>query len=293
MNIMLVSRDLYKKSSKTQKIRCEICANLCKIKDGNLGICKQYKNVNGELLNQYYGIVSSLNVDPIEKKPLKMFMPGTFTYSIGGFGCNMTCKYCQNYMISQEYSDLLRQINITPETVVENAIKSNCHSIAWTYNEPTIQLEFTKITSQIAHSKNLKVIYVSNGYFSDKSLEEVLAFVDAFNIDLKSMNTNFYKKICGGDLSIILDNLERIYDEGKHLEITNLIINDYNDSKSEIKELCDFIVNNLGCDVALHFTRAFGYYKMNDIIPTNAETMFKAQKIAQNSGIENVFLGNI
>ena len=290
---MLVSRDLYKKSSKTQKIRCEICANLCKIKDGNLGICRQYQNVNGELLNRYYGMVSSLNVDPIEKKPLKMFMPGTFTYSIGGFGCNMACKYCQNYMISHEYSDLSRQINITPEAIVENAIKSNCHSIAWTYNEPTIQLEFTKIASQIAHSKNLKVIYVSNGYFSDKSLEEVLGFVDAFNIDLKSMNHDFYKKICSSDLSIVLDNLKRIYSEGKHLEITNLIINDYNDSESEIKELCDFIVNNLGCDVPVHFTRAFGYYKMNDITPTNAETLFKACQIAQDSGIENVFLGNI
>ena len=290
---MLVSRDLYKKSSKTQKIRCEICANLCKIKDANVGICRQYKNVNGELLNQYYGIVSSLNVDPIEKKPLKMFLPRTFTYSVGGFGCNMTCKYCQNYMISHEYGDLSRQINITPETIVKNAIKSNCHSIAWTYNEPTIQLEFTKITSQISHSKNLKVIYVSNGYFSDKSLKEVLSFVDAFNIDLKSMNPNFYKKICGGDLSIVLDNIGRIYDEGKHLEITNLIINDYNDGESEIKELCDFIVNNLGCDVPLHFTRAFGYYKMNDITPTNAETLFKAREIAHDCGIENVFLGNI
>ena len=293
MSIMLVSRDFYKKSSKTQKIRCEICANYCKIKDGNLGVCKQYMNVNGELINKSYGIISSLSPDPIEKKPLKMFMPGTFTYSIGGFGCNMTCKYCQNYMISHEYGDLSRQINITPEKIVENAIKSNCQSIAWTYNEPAIHLEFTRFTSQIAKSKNLKVIYVSNGYFSDKSLEEVLNFVDAFNIDLKSINPEFYKKLCGGDLSVVLDNLERIYRDGKHLEITNLIINDYNDSEREIRKLCEFISNNLGCDVPVHFTRAFGYYKMKDITPTKAETLFKAREIAQSCGLENVFLGNI
>ena len=276
---MLVSNDLFKKSSKTQKIRCEICANYCKIADGNVGICRQHKNINGELFDESYGIVSSLS--------------GTFTYSIGGFGCNMTCLHCQNYMISQEYDKNSRGIKITPEAIVENALNYNCKSIAWTYNEPTIHLPFSKKTSLLARQKNLKVIYVSNGYYSDKSIEEVLTFVDAFNIDLKSMSSDFYKKVCGADLDVVLDNLRKIYLEGKHLEITNLIINDYNDSIDEITQLCDFVVSELGPEVPLHFSRAFPYYKMNDISPTRPEILYKAKEIAQEKGIKNVYLGNI
>ena len=293
MSIMLVSSDLYKKSSKTRKIRCEICANYCKIADGNAGVCRQHKNINGELFDESYGIVSSLSPDPVEKKPLNHFLPGTFTYSIGGFGCNMTCLHCQNYMISHEYDKNSRGVKITPEAIVENALRYNCKSIAWTYNEPTIHLPFSKKTSLLARQKDLKVIYVTNGYFSDKSLNEVLGFVDAFNIDLKSMSKDFYKKICGADLDVVLDNIKRVYDEGKHLEITNLIINDYNDSIEEINELCDFVVNELDCNVPLHFSRAFPYYKMNDISPTRPEILFKARDIAHDKGIKNVYLGNI
>ena len=292
MSIMLVNNDLYKKSSKTQKVRCEICANYCKIADGNFGVCRQHKNINGELFDVSYGIVSSLSPDPVEKKPLNHFLPGTFTYSIGGFGCNMACRHCQNYTISQEY-DYSRGIKVTPEAIVENALKYSCKSIAWTYNEPTIHLPFSKATSLLARRNDLKVIYVSNGYYSDKSLEEVLTFVDAFNIDLKGMSQDFYKKVCGADLSVVLDNLKRIYDEGKHLEITNLIINDYNDSIDEITQLCDFVVNELGPEVPLHFSRAFPYYKMNDISPTEPEILFKARQIAIEKGIKHVHLGNI
>ena len=290
---MLVNNDLYKKSSKTQKIRCEICANYCKIADGSFGVCRQHKNVNGELFDEYYGIVSSLSPDPIEKKPLNKFLSGTLTYSIGGFGCNMICLHCQNYMISHEYGDYSRGVKITPEAIVENALKYDCKSIAWTYNEPTIHLPFNKKTSLLAKQKNLKVIYVSNGYFSNKSLQEVLGFVDAFNIDLKSMSDDFYKKVCGADLDVILDNLRSIYLAGKHLEITNLIINDYNDSVDEINALCDFVVNELDENVPVHFSRAFPYYKMNDISPTNPEILFKAKEIAMDKGIKNVYLGNI
>ena len=293
MSIMLVSSDLYKKSSKTQKIRCEICANYCKIADGNVGVCRQHKNINGELFDESYSIVSSLSPDPVEKKPLNHFLPGTFTYSIGGFGCNMTCLHCQNYMISHEYDKNSRGIKITPEAIVENALRYNCKSIAWTYNEPTIHLPFSMKTSLLARQKDLKVIYVTNGYFSDKSIEEILTFVDAFNIDLKAMSRDFYKKVCGADLDVVLDNIKRVYDEGKHLEVTNLIINDYNDSIEEINELCDFVVNELDCNVPLHFSRAFPYYKMNDISPTRPEILFKARDIAHDKGIKNVYLGNI
>ena len=290
---MLVNQNLYKKSSKTQKVRCEICANYCKISEGNVGVCRQHRNVNGELFDLSYGIVSSLSPDPIEKKPLNHFMPGTFTYSIGGFGCNMTCLHCQNYIISHEYEKFREGIKILPETIVENALKYNCKSIAWTYNEPTIHLPFNKKTSLLAKTKNLKVIYVSNGYMSTQSIEEILTFVDAFNIDLKSMSEKFYKKVCGADLDIVLDNLKRIYLEGKHLEVTNLIINDYNDSIEEIEHLCDFVADELSVDVPLHFSRAFPYYKMREIEPTNRDILYKAREIALKKGIKNVYLGNI
>ena len=290
---MLVSSELYKKSSKTQKVRCEICANYCKIAEGKVGVCRQHKNINGELFDKSYGIVSSLSPDPVEKKPLNHFLPGTFTYSIGGFGCNMSCLHCQNYMISHEYDKNYMGIKITPEAIVENALNYNCESIAWTYNEPTIHLPFSKKTSLLARQKNLKVIYVTNGYFSHRSLEEVLGFVDAFNIDLKSMRDDFYKNVCGAELDIVLDNILRVYEEGKHLEITNLIINGYNDTVEEITDLCDFVVSQLGPEVPLHFSRAFPYYKMNDISPTRSEILFKAREIALDRGIENVHLGNI
>ena len=290
---MLVSSELYKKSSKTRKVRCEICANYCKIAEGKVGVCRQHKNINGELFDKSYGIVSSLSPDPVEKKPLNHFLPGTFTYSIGGFGCNMSCLHCQNYMISHEYDKNYRGIKITPEAIVENALNYNCESIAWTYNEPTIHLPFSKKTSLLARQKNLKVIYVTNGDFSHRSLEEVLGFVDAFNIDLKSMRDDFYKNVCGAELDIVLDNILRIYREGKHLEITNLIINGYNDTVEEITDLCDFVVSQLGPEVPLHFSRAFPYYKMNDISPTRPEILYKAREIALDKGIENVHLGNI
>ena len=290
---MLVSQNLYKKSSNTQKVRCEICANYCKISEGNVGVCRQHKNVNGELFDLSYGIVSSLSPDPVEKKPLNQFMPGTFTYSIGGFGCNMTCLHCQNYIISHEYENFRRGIKILPETIVENALKYNCKSIAWTYNEPTIHLPFNKKTSLLARTKDLKVIYVSNGYMSTQSIDEILTFVDAFNIDLKSMSEKFYKKVCGADLDIVLENLKRIHSEGKHLEVTNLIINDYNDSIEEIEQLCDFVADELSVDVPLHFSRAFPYYKMMDIEPTNKEILYNAREIALKKGIKKVYLGNI
>ena len=290
---MLVSSNLFKKSSKSRKVRCEICANYCKIADGSYGICKQHKNINGELFDESIGVVSSLNADPIEKKPLYHFLPGTLTYSVGGFGCNMGCLQGQNYMISQEFDKISDRFNILPETIVENAINQGCKSIAWTYNEPTIHLPFNKKTSLLAKRKNLKIVYVSNGYMSDQSLSEILNFVDEFNIDLKSMSQNFYKKICKADLNIVLNNLKRIYDADKHLEITNLLINGYNDSTEEITKLANFIADNLGCDIPLHFSRAFPYYKLNDISPTAEDKLFEAKRIADDCGLEYVYIGNL
>lgn len=283
----------YKKSSKSNKIRCEICANYCKIADGEFGICRQFKNNSGEMLDVNYGVLSSVNVDPIEKKPLAKFLSGTLTYSLGGFGCNMKCLHCQNYMISQEFNDCSRSVKMLPETIVENAINYDCKSISWTYNEPTIHLPFNKKVSKVASKNDLKIIYVSNGYMSNQSLDEILGFVDAFNIDLKAMSNDFYKKVCKADLNVVLENLERIYESRKHLEITNLIINGKNDSTEDITELVKFVAENLSTEVPIHFTRAFPYYKMLDIEPTEKETLLKAREIAKDYSMKYVYLGNI
>lgn len=283
----------YKKSSKTQKVRCEICSNYCKINPDNYGLCGQHKNINGELFDVSYSEVSSLNADPIEKKPLYHFLPGSLSYSVGGFGCNMACLNCQNYIISQYYEKIPDKNKIMPETIVENALSSGCKSISWTYNEPTIHYNFARKTSLLAMRENLKIVYVSNGYMSRESLSETLNFVDAFNIDLKSISKDFYKKVCKADLEIVLDNLKDIYNSGKHLEITNLLINNYNDSKEDISKLVDFILEELGSEVPLHFSRAFPYYKMPNLEPTYEETLFNALEIAKEKGLKYVYLGNI
>lgn len=274
-------------------MKCNICANHCKIAIDSYGICGQYKNVDGEIVNCSYGIVSSISPDPIEKKPLYHFLPGTQTFSIGGIGCNMKCLHCQNYMISQNYDMLNNLIKITPELVVENAISSDCKSIAYTYNEPTIHLPFYNKVSKLAKEKNIKIIYVSNGYFSKESLNKILPFSDAFNIDLKSINNDFYKKVCKVEIEPVLENLKAIYGAGKHLEITNLLINDYNDSNEEINKLVNFILEELGPEVPLHFSRSFPYYKMDDIIPTYEKTLIEFRKIAISKGMEYVYLGNM
>lgn len=273
-------------------IQCNICANYCNISEGSFGICKQHKNVNGELVDCSYGIISSAAVDSIEKKPLYHFLPRTKTYSIGGIGCNMACLHCQNYIISQGYVDLVDTIKITPSMVVENALFNNCKSIAFTYNEPTIHLSFYRDVALLAREKNLKIVFVSNGYFSQESLSEILNFVDAFNIDLKSISSDFYKKICKVDRDVVLENIKKIYRAGKHLEITNLIINNLNDSFSDMSQLVNFVSNELDTSIPLHFTRSFPYYKMQDIEPTKKETLLKAEEIAKKDKIENVYIRN-
>lgn len=291
MKVMFFMR--FKKSSKNSRLMCEICANYCKIKEDDYGICKQYKNIDGEFVDCNYGVISSVNVDPIEKKPLKNFLPGSLTYSLGGFGCNMGCLHCQNYMISHEYNEFSRAIKMEPDIIVENAIKSNCKSISWTYNEPTINLPFNHNVSLVARDKGLKIIYVSNGYMSTESIEEILTFVDAFNIDLKAFSKDFYKHICKANLDVVLDNLKKIYSSGKHLEITNLLINNKNDSEKQIKDLVEFVSTELSINIPIHFSRAFPYYKMTDITPTDRKVLFKAKEIAEDYGIKHVYLGNI
>ena len=284
-------------SASKKTVQCNLCGKMCKIVNGSFGFCNTQKNIEGKLFSCNYHRIASYHIDPIEKKPLYHFLPGSSTYSIGGFGCNFSCLNCQNYMLSMNSYDEYNSTKILPETIVKNAINNNCLSISWTYNEPTLYFEFAHETSMISHRKNLKNVYVSNGYMSEESLAETLGFIDAFNIDLKFMDDNLYRKVCGGKLDIVLDNLKTIY-EGKskyntHLEITTLLINGLNTDEEHIRSICSFVLEGLGPEVPIHFSRFFPMYKMNDKSPTNIEYLIRAREIATDMGVEYVYLGNM
>lgn len=275
------------------KVQCNVCNHKCKIDNSKYGFCLTRKNENGTLYSCNFASISSQSIDPIEKKPLYHFLPGSLSYSLGGFGCNMRCLNCQNYIISQNAMKDGQATEILPETAVENAINSNCQSISWTYNEPTMYLEYSLETALLSHKKGLKNIYVSNGYMSDEALELLIPRIDAFNIDLKSMSNEFYKDICQATLHPILDNLKSIYKNNRHLEITNLLISDFNDSDELIRELVDFIATELGKEVPIHFSRFFPYYKLRDVPPTEITKLRRAKELAIEAGLQYVYLGNI
>ncbi|MGL6299061.1 MAG: AmmeMemoRadiSam system radical SAM enzyme, partial [Methanobacteriaceae archaeon] len=265
--------------------------------NGAQGLCRARKNDNGNLYLCNFEGVSSYNTDPIEKKPFYHFLPGTYVYSLSGFGCNMHCLNCQNHIISQKSQCESSSVQISPETAVEIATLQGCKSIAFTYNEPTIHLEYDLQVAKLAHNENLKTLYISNGYMSEETLDILInknnPLIDGMNIDLKAMTNQFYKDICGAKLGPILDNLKTIYKNNIHLEVTNLLIPKHNDTEEMIRELTDFIANEISTEIPLHFSRFTPMYKMIDTPPTQIESLEKAREIAKESGLKYVYLGNI
>ena len=274
-------------------LQCNLCGKKCKIAENSTGFCNTQKNIDGKLYSLNYHRIASCHTDPIEKKPLYHFLPGSSTYSIGGFGCNFSCLNCQNYMLSMNSYNEFNSTKILPETIVKNAINDNCLSISWTYNEPTLYFDFARETSLISHRENLKNAYVSNGYMSEESLEETVKFIDAFNIDLKFFDDGLYRKICGGKLDIVLDNLKAIHQSKSHLEITTLLINDLNTDEDHIRSICNFVLEELGEEVPIHFSRFFPMHKMSDESPTKIDYLLRAKEIAIDMGMEYVYLGNM
>lgn len=290
---MEVESFFYKKLLSYNKVECMLCSRRCIIPENEFGFCKTQKNINGKLYIVDYGKISSYNIDPVEKKPLYHFYPGSNTFSVGSFSCNMSCLNCQNYTLSQNNGNNFKGNNILPERLAEIAIDYGCLSIAWTYNEPTLQLQYAFDTAQFTKNYNLKNIFVTNGFMSEESLDYILPYIDAFNVDLKSMNNRFYEKICNAELDSILDNIKKIYKNGNHIELTNLIIPKFNSSNDNLETLIEFIINELGKEVPIHFSRFFPYYKMTDINITPKEILFNAKKMAENKGLDYVYIGNI
>jgi len=284
---------MYYKKLEEKKVQCILCPRECIILDGNRGNCGTRLNKDGRLFSLVYGKPCTANLDPIEKKPLFHFLPGTTAYSIATAGCNLHCKFCQNAEISQAKPEEVLSLDLPPKAVVESAISNSCKSIAYTYTDPIVLYEYTLDTAKLAKKRGLKNVIVSNGFINKEPLLEWCKYLDAANIDLKSISDDFYRKITGAWLKPVLETIKTLHEKRVWLELTNLIIPGYNDSLEEIKKLIAWVKDNVGLDVPLHFTAFYPCYKMLDVQPTPLDILVKARKLAMQAGLHYVYTGNL
>jgi len=286
---------LYEKL-KDNKVKCTACKHYCIIKEGNFGICKVRKNINGELFSTIYGYSTGDSIDPIEKKPLYHFLPGSEAYSFGTISCNFECQFCQNDWMSMPLKDKNIPIpplfELSPKKIVENCIDNNIKIIAYTYNEPTISFEHTLDTAKLAHKNKIKNIYISNGYASDEAIKKIAPYLDGINIDLKAFNEDFYHKICKADLNKVKECIKSYYKNKVWLEITSLLIGGLNTNPEEIKKLAEFIAS-ISTDIPWHISKFSPAYKMQNYPPTKEETLHKAYEIGKKAGLKYIYVGNI
>jgi len=276
------------------RIQCDLCPRYCKLHDGQRGLCFVRARRGDEILLTTYGRSSGFCVDPVEKKPLNHFLPGAPVLSFGTAGCNLTCKFCQNWDISKARSQDKLQSEAAPETIVRTAMTMRSRAIAYTYNDPVIFLEYAVDVAKAARERGLKNIAVTAGYISDKAREEFFSVMDAANIDLKAFTDGFYRALCSAELRPILETLEYVkHETGIWLEITTLLIPGHNDSASEIAALSEWIAGRLGPDVPLHFSAFHPAWKMGDVPRTPPTTLVLAREIAKSAGLRYVYTGNV
>lgn len=268
------------------RVKCNLCPVGCKLREGKPGVCFGRKNENGTMVVTNYGQVVSAHVDPIEKKPLYHFHPGDPILSVGPNGCNLGCEHCQNWSISQieQQTDYL-----SPETLVELALSRESKGIAYTYSEPLIWFEYLLDVCTLAHEKGLYNVCVSNGYINPEPLEELIPLIDAINIDVKAMKEDFYKYVCKGKLEFVLNSVKTCVEKGVHVEVTNLIITEMNDSEKDITDLVTWLAG-IKKDIPIHFSRYFPAHKM-DKPATSMETLEMAYGIARQH-LDHVYVGN-
>ena len=274
-------------------VRCLVCPHCCTVHEGKYGLCKTRVNKQGELYSLVYGTPCSLSVDPIEKKPLFHFYPGSRIFSLATAGCNLHCLNCQNWQISQLPADRADHYNLLPKEVVEQAIQSGTDSIAFTYTEPTVFYEYMYDIAKIAHEQGLKTVLVSNGYINEAPLMDLLQYLDAANIDLKCFDDSVYYKLTGGHLQPVLDTLKRLKDNGIWLEITNLLVPTISDDISTIRIMCKWLKDNGFEDNPLHFSRFFPTHKLTDLPPTPEALLIQAKEIADEERLKYVYIGNL
>ncbi len=288
-----ISTNAYYWKKEGKYIRCLLCPHVCLLKNGETGICRTRININGELISTAWNNLCAANSDPVEKKPLFHFIPAHRTYSIATKGCNLRCLACQNFHISQYAPDPHPDIVSSPDQIIATAIAEQCRSIAYTYTEPVVFYEYMFSVAKKAHEVNLKNIMISSGYISAKPLRDILPYLDAINIDLKTFDDQSYQKLSGAKLKPVLKNLKIIRDSGKWLEITCLIIPGFNDSESMISKLCLWLIENGFKDTPIHFSRFFPYYKLNHLNPTSTKKIIEICKLASQHGINYVYPGNL
>lgn len=278
-----------------ESVRCNLCAHRCRILNGKYGRCRVRYNHRGVLKTLTYDQLSSMSIDPIEKKPLFHFLPGSKSLSIATPGCNFTCDFCQNWRLSQAFrgeADLACQ-SIEPSRIVETAIAEECASISYTYSEPTIFFELARDVAIIASDKGVKNCFVSNGFMTPEAVREIAPYLDAINVDLKCFSDETYRGMIGGTLNGVLDCIRELAKAGIWIEITTLIVPGMNDSPRELKDIARFIYNEIGANTPWHVSRFHGDYKMSAASPTDIGTLTQAAEIGVSAGLKHVYCGNL
>ncbi len=284
----------YQNTLKDERIQCLICPRKCILSKGQEGFCHIRKNTDGKIELSSYGFNTGLAIDPIEKKPVYQFYPQTPILSFGTLGCNMGCLFCQNWQTTKNKADCKNLNKTSPEEIVQIAKKYNCKSVAFTYNDPIIFFEYAIDTAKICRQEGIKTVAVTSGFINPEPAKEFFKYMDATNIDLKGFSEEFYKRNCLAHLKPVLDTIKYVSNETDcWVELTTMLIESENDSNDMIKEECDWILNNLGDCVPLHFSAFFPRYKFSNRKQTDFSTLLRAYSIAKNAGLKYVYTGNI
>lgn len=274
-------------------VNCRLCPRLCVIALGKRGFCGVRENRGGILYSLVYGRPCSVHIDPIEKKPLFHFLPGSKAFSIATVGCNLKCKFCQNWQISQADVDDVQAIDLSPQELVRKVKESGAKVIAYTYSEPTIFYEYMLDIAKLAKKDGIKNVMHSAGFINEEPLRGLIPYLDAANIDLKGFDDKFYKDLTFGRLEDVLRTLKILKEKGVWLEITNLLLPGLNDDPGQIRRMCEWIRDNLGPETPLHFSRFWPMYELANLSPTPVEELIEARKIALDTGLKYVYIGNV
>ena len=275
------------------RVQCDLCPRACKLRDGQRGVCFVRARESDGVVLTTYGRSSGFCVDPIEKKPLNHFLPGSATFSFGTAGCNLACRFCQNWDISKSKEMDTLTDEASPETIARAAADAGCRSVAFTYNDPTIFLEYAVDVADACHDLGLSTVAVTAGYIRPEPRAQLYAKLDAANVDLKGFTEDFYRHICGAELGAVLETLEFLHDSDVWFELTTLLIPGLNDSDAEIDEMTTWVVEHLGPDVPMHFTAFHPAYRMLDRPPTPSATLSRARGIALRNGVRHAYTGNV
>jgi len=276
------------------RVQCDVCPRACRLHEGQRGLCFVRAREGDEIVSTTYGRSSGYCIDPIEKKPLNHFLPGTPVLSFGTAGCNLTCKFCQNWDISKSRDVDTLADSASPETIADAAVRLGCTSVAFTYNDPVVFLEYAVDTAAACRERGIRTVGVTAGYIEPGPRAELLGAMDAVNIDLKGFTHEYYRKVCGGDLDAVLETIEwAVKDCGVWVELTTLVVPGHNDSDAELARMATWVTEHLGADVPWHFSAFHPDWKMRDVPPTPPATLGRARQIAMDHGVHFAYTGNV